>query len=97
MVARLTNIEDGVEVGCLSTACQHGTHAAFQSCYLRSNGIVGGILQTGIEVALLLQIEQLGHLVGVIILESGRLDNGQLYGFPILCPVACMHTERALT
>ena len=71
MVASLTDIEDGIEVGSLSAAGQHSPHATLQRGNLGGDGVVGGILQTGIEVALLLQVEELRHLVGIVVFKGG--------------------------
>ena len=77
MVARAADVEQGVEVGGLSAAGEHGAHTALQGSNLAGHGVVGRVLQTGIEIALLLQVEEVGHFFGVVILESGALIDGQ--------------------
>ena len=64
MAARLTDIEESIEVGSLAAAGEHGTHSTLELGYLLGHGIIGGVLQAGVEVALLLQVKQHGHLVG---------------------------------
>ena len=54
VVASLTDVEQGVEVGSLARRCQHGAHAAFEGCNFGSHGVVRRVLQAGVEVALLL-------------------------------------------
>ena len=93
MVASLTDVEHGIEVGSLSAAGQHTAYTAFQRSNLCRHSVVGGVLQTGIEISLFLQVEELGHLVRVVILESGALDDRQLDGFAVFGFVACLHTE----
>ena len=71
MVACLTDIEDRIEVGSLSAGGQHSPYSTLERGNLRSHSVVGRILQTGIEIALLLQVEELRHLVGVVVFEGG--------------------------
>ena len=80
----LADVEHGVEVGGLSAGSEHGTHASFKGCYLLCHGVVGGVGQTGVEVARFLQVEELCHLLGVIIFESGTLINRWLNGLSVL-------------
>ena len=95
MVAGLANVEDGVEVGSLSAGRKHASHASFQCCYLGSHGIVGRILQACIEVTLFLQVEKLGHLVGIVVFEGCALYDGQLDRLTVFGLIACMHAERS--
>ena len=97
VVTCLADIEDGIEVGGLTTGSEHSTNAAFECGNLGCYGIIGGILQTSIKIAFFLQVKQFCHLVGVIVLERCRLDDGQLYGFSVLGLVAGLHAERALS
>ena len=54
VIASLTDVEDGVEVGSLTARSEHCTYTALQCGYFCSYRIVGRILQTGIEIAFLL-------------------------------------------
>ena len=76
VVASLADIEHSVEVSCLTARCEHSTYTAFECADLSCYRIVGGILQAGIEIALLLQVEQLCHLLRVVVLKRGTLDDG---------------------
>ena len=91
VVAGLADVEHCVEVGCLAAGGEHASHTAFQRGYLGCHGIVGGILQPCIEIAVFLQVEELGHLVGVVILEGGALDDGRLDGLAVAGLVAGMY------
>ena len=93
MVACLADVEHGVEVGGLSAAGQHGPHAPFELRNLLGHHIVGGVLQARVEIAFLLEVEEHGHLLRVVIFERGALDDGWLDGFAILSLVASVHTE----
>ncbi len=93
VVAGLADVEHGIEVGSLTAAGEHASHASFEGGDFLCHGIVGGILQTCIEIALFLQVEELCHFVGVIILESGALDDGHLYGLAILGFVSGLHAK----
>ena len=94
MVASLTDIEDGVEVGGLTRGGQHGAYATFKGCNLRGHRVVGRVGQTCVEVAFLLQVEEVGHFFCVVILERGALDDGEHARFTILGLPACLYAER---
>ena len=93
VVAGLADVEHGVEVGGLSATRQHGTHTTFESGNLGCHGVVGGVLQTGVEVAVFLQVKQFCHLVRVVVLERRALDDGQFDRFSVLGLVTCLHAE----
>ena len=93
MVACLADVEHGIEVGGLSAAGQHGPHAPFELRNLLGHHVVGGVLQSGVEIAFLLEVEEHGHLLRVIIFECSALDDGRFDGFAILSLVASVHTE----
>ena len=97
VVAGLTDVEDGVEVGGLTRGGQHSPHTAFQCGNLRCYRIVRRVLQAGIEIALLFEVKQLRHLVRVVVLEGCRLDDRQLYRFSVFGLIPCMYAERALS
>ena len=87
MVACLADVEDGVEVGCLTAGGQHGTHTAFQGGYLAGHRIVRGVGQSGIEITLVFEVEEACHLLACLVAECGTLVDGQLlwfalFGFP---------------
>ena len=73
MVASFTDVEDSVEVCCLTRACKYCTYTAFECCNLLCNSIVGWVCQTGLEIAAVLQIEQAGHLLAGVVFERGTL------------------------
>ena len=73
MVASLTDIEDGIEISSLTATGEHSPHATLEGSNLTSHRIIGRILQTSIEIALFLQVEKVGHLFRVVILERGTL------------------------
>ena len=73
MVARLADVEHGIEVGGLSAGSQHGAYATFQCGNLGGHGVVRGILEAGVEVTAVFQVEEAGHLLARVIFESGAL------------------------
>ena len=91
VVASLTDVEDGVEVGSLSAGGEHSAHATFKCRNLTCHGIVGGVLQTGVEIAFLLQVEEHGHLLRIIIFERRTLNNGQHAGVAVLGLPSCLY------
>ncbi len=95
VVASLTDVEQGIEIGCLSGRGEHSPYSTLEGCYLAGHGIVGGVLKTGVEVAFLLQVEEVGHFLGVIILKSGALDDGEHAWVAILGLPACLYAKRS--
>ena len=93
MIAGLADVEHGIEVGSLSAAGEYGAYAPFEGCYFGCHGIVGWILQACVEIAFFLQVEEHGHFLGVIILESGALDDGEHAGVTVLGLPSCLHTK----
>ena len=63
VAACLADVEQGKEVCRLSAGGQHCRHTALQSGELRCDHVVGGILQTGVEIAACLEVKQLAHIV----------------------------------
>ena len=57
MTARLTDVEECEEIGCLSRRSQHGSSSSFQLGNLSRHIIVGRILQSGIEISVCFQIK----------------------------------------
>ena len=88
VVSAARDVEDGIEVGRLSGGQQHGGGAPLQGADLGRYRVVGGVLQSGIEVAAGLQVEQLAHLLAGLIAEGGGLDDGEIAGFAVAGPVA---------
>ena len=91
MVSGFCDIDTRKEIGGLSGGGEDGPHTAFQIADLRGCGIYRRVLQPGVEVAAVFQVEEAGHLVGCFIFESGALDNGELPGFAFLGGVPCVY------
>ena len=88
MVASLTDVEHGKEIGCLARRGKHSPHSTLEGGYLASHGIVGGILQTSVEIALLLEVEQERHLIAVVVFECSTLHYGQFYRLSVFRLIA---------
>ena len=84
MVTAGGNIENGVEGGRLAGGEQHGSGASLQGADLGRHGVVGGVLEAGIEIAAFLQIEQFSHLLARLILECRALIDREDTGFSFL-------------
>ena len=93
VVARVADVEQGKEVGCLAGTGQHTGGAALQFGNLGGDGIAGGVLQAGIKITAGLQVKQLAHIVGAIIFESGALHNGNLAGFAVAGGIAALYAQ----
>ena len=92
MVAGFADIEHGVEVGSLSAGGEHGSDTAFKSSYLGSNGIVRRVLQAGVEITAVFEVEQTCHLFAGFIFKSGALVDREYTRLSLFrCP-AGLHT-----
>ena len=78
MVPAAGNIKHGVEVGRLAGGKQHSRRAALQGADFGGDGVVGGVLQAGIEITAGLQIEQSAHILAGFVAEGGGLDDGEV-------------------
>ena len=88
VVAAARDVEDGIEVGRLSGGQQHGGGASLQGADLGRHRVVGGVLESGIEVTAGLQVEQLAHLLAGLIAEGGGLYDGEVAGLTIAGTIA---------
>ena len=84
VISRLTDIEHRVVICRLTGRSQHGCNAALQLADLLCHAVVGRILQPGIEIAFLLQIEQSAHLLGRLVFKGRALINGKYARLPVL-------------
>ena len=96
MVPRLTDIETGEEIGRLPGRCQHCRDTALQSRYSCGDRIIGGILQTRIEIAVVFEIEESGHILGRIVLECCALYDGNLPGLAVSGLITRLDANRPL-
>ncbi|MPM86765.1 hypothetical protein SDC9_133857 [bioreactor metagenome] len=83
VVARFADVEDREKVRSLAGRGQHRSHAALQGADLGSDGVVGRVLQTGIEISLRLKVEQSPHIVAGVIFKSCALVDRQLAGHAV--------------
>ena len=97
MVTSLADVEHSVKVGSLSAACQYGAHATLELRNLLRHYVIGGVLQASIEITLLLEVEEHRHLLRVVILECGALDDGRLDRLTVLCLISSVYTKRGST
>ena len=93
MVATLADVEHGVEVGRLARRGQHACHTAFEGCYLGSYGIIRRVLQAGVEVAAVFEVEEAGHLLAIIVFEGCALIDGQHARLTLFRLPALLYTE----
>ena len=91
------DVEDGEEVRGLAGARQHGGGAAFELGDFCGHGIVGGVLQAGVEVAGLFQVEELAHVLGSVVLPGGGLVDRNLARLCVAGAVAALYAGGADT
>lgn len=97
MVTCLANIEDSVEVGSLTAGSQHGGHTTFEGGNLSGHSVIRRVLQAGIEITAVFQIEKTCHLLAGIVFESCTLIDGQYAWFALLgVHPACTHRVSGL-
>ena len=81
MPSGFADIHAGEKVGGLSGGGQHGCDSAFEGCNAGGYVVVGGVLEAGVEVAAVFEVEEASHLVAGLVLESGALDDWDLARF----------------
>lgn len=94
MVSCLADIENGIEVGCLSAGCQHSGHTTFEGGNLGGYCIVRRVLQAGIEIAAVFKVEQACHLFAGIIFESCTLIDGEYTGLALFRSPSGLYAQR---
>ena len=93
MIARLANVEYGIEIGSLSTGSQHSSHTSFESGNLGGYSVVRRILQTGIKVTAVFKIEQAGHLLTGFVFKSSTLIDGQHARLALFRSPSCLYAQ----
>ena len=96
MVARFADVEDGVEVCSLTGTREHRGNTTFESGNLVSDSVVRRVLQTSVEIAGSLQVEQVCHIVGGFVLERGALVDGENARFAVLRLPAALNAQSFL-
>ena len=76
MVPGAGDVKHREEVGGLARGREDGTYAAFKVVDLGCHGVYRGVLQAGIKVAALFQVEEFAHLVRRFIFKGSALDDG---------------------
>ena len=71
VIAGTGHVKDREEVRSHARAREHRSSAALHLADLGGNQITRGILQTAVEVARLLQVKQLAHVLGRVVLPRG--------------------------
>jgi hypothetical protein len=86
------DIKYGKEVCRLTRGGQHSGRAALKSSDACGNGVAGGILETGVEVARCLKVKELAHILAGGIFEGGGLDDGNLSRLTVTGSITALHT-----
>ena len=93
MVPAGGDIKDSIE-GCgLAGAGKHGSHASLKRADFPCYRVAGGVLQAGIKIPFRLQVKELAHVFGGIVLECGTLENGYLPAFPVAGSITCLDAQ----
>ena len=93
VVAATRNVEYAEKACRLSGRREHCGGAALHLANLFGNVIVGRILQTGIKISALLQIEQLRHIFAGVVFESSALNDGNLSGLAVARRIASLNAD----
>ena len=91
VIARARYIEHRKEIGGLPRGGEHGGGASFEGAYLCRHRIVGGVLQSGVEIARRFQIEELRHGFAGLVTEGRALHDGYLPGLTVCGGVAALY------
>ena len=92
MIASTGHVKDSEEVRSHARAREHRSGAALHLTDLGGNQIARGVLQTAVEVARLLQVKQLAHVLRRVVLPRGGLVNGHLARLRISRVIAALNT-----
>ena len=94
MIAGTGHVKDRKEIRGHARAREHRSGAALHLADLGGNQIARGVLQTAVEVARLLQVKQLAHVFGRVVLPRGGLVDGHLTRLCIARAIAALNTRR---
>ena len=92
VIASAGHVKDREEVRSHTRAREHRSGAALHLANLGGNQVARGVLQTAIEVARLLQVEQLAHVLGRVVLPRGGLVDGHLARLRVARAIAALNT-----
>ena len=92
MVSAVCKVEDGEHIGSLSRAGEHCRGSALKCGNLGRNIIIGGILESCIEISACFQIEELTHIFAGVIFKGSALNDGDHAGFAVLGGIARLDT-----
>ncbi len=83
VVPAAADVEQGVKIGGLAAAGEHARRSSLQLCDFGCHIIIGGILETGVEIAAGLQVKKFSHVLAGIIFKRGALNNRNLTGLSV--------------
>ena len=92
MIAGTGHVKDREEVRSHARAREHRGGASLHLADLGGNQIARGVLQAAVEVARLLQVKQLAHVLGRVVLPRGGLVDGHLARLGISRVIAALNT-----
>ena len=93
VIAGTGHIKDRQEVRSHARAREHRRGTALHLADLGGNQVARGILQAAVEVARLLQVKQLAHVLGRVVLPRGGLVDGHLARLRIARAIAALNTR----
>ena len=94
VIAGTGNVKDREEVRSHARARKHRSGTALHLADLCGNQIARRVLQTAVEIARLLQVKQLAHVLGRVVLPRGGLVDGHLTRLCIARAIAALNTRR---
>ena len=92
VIAGTGHVKNREEVRSHARAREHRSGTALHLADLGGNQIARGVLQTAVEVARLLQVKQLAHVLRRVVLPRGGLVNGHLARLRISRVIAALNT-----
>ena len=92
VIAGTGHVKDREEVRSHARARKHRGGASLHLTDLGGNQIARGVLQAAVEVARLLQVKQLAHVLGRVVLPRGGLVDGHLARLGISRVIAALNT-----
>ena len=91
VIACVCDVENGKEVCRLTRGGQHCRRTTLQLADAGRNGVAGGVLKSGVEVARCLKVEELSHILAGGIFEGSALHDGNLARLAVAGSVAALY------
>ena len=91
VVAAGGNVENGIEVCRLTRGGQHCGSSALKLADPGGNGVAGGVLKSGVEVARCLKVKELAHILTGAVFKGSALNDRYLSGLSVTGSISALN------